>query len=61
MEALPTAGPDVLEKQDLNDFGTRLEAVIDRGFRRILVRVSSLLIAYFLATIATILAAAIIR
>ena len=60
---LPTVGwADVAEKQDLVEFGTRLEAGwIDRGFRQILVTVSSLLIAYFLATIAAIVAAAIIR
>ena len=49
------------EKQDLVEFGTRLEAVIDRGFRQILITVSSLLIGGFLATIAATVAAALIR
>lgn len=62
MEMLPTVGrADVLEQQDLNDFGTRLEAVIDRGFRQILVTVWSVIVTGFLVTIAAIVAAALIR
>jgi hypothetical protein len=57
-----TAGwTDVLRKQDLVEVETRLEAVIDRGFRKLLIRVSSLLIGGFLATIAATVAAALIR
>jgi hypothetical protein len=66
MEMLPPVGwADVATKQDLLSLETRLdarfEARFERGFRQILVTVSSLLIAGFLATILAIVAAALIR
>lgn len=66
MEMLPPVGwADVATKQDLLSLETRLdarfEARFERGFRQILVTVSSLLIAGFLATILAIVSAALIR
>jgi hypothetical protein len=62
MEMLPPVGwADVATKQDLVLLETRLEARFERGFRQILVTVSSLLIAGFLATIMATVAAALIR
>jgi hypothetical protein len=58
MELLPPVGrADVLTKHDLVLLEQRLDARFERGFRQILVTVSSLLIAGFLATLlATVLA-----
>ena len=66
MEMLPPVGwADVATKRDLDVLEQRLEARLEarfeRGFRQILVTVSSLLIAGFLATILAIVAAALIR
>jgi hypothetical protein len=62
MEMLPPVGwADVATKQDLDILEARLEARFERGFRQILVTVSSLLIAGFLATIMATVAAALIR
>ena len=52
MEMPSTVGwADVLARDDLGDFGSRLEATIDRGFRRIRLRLSSVIICGFLVTI----------
>ena len=62
MEMLPPVGwADVATKQDLLALESRLEARFERGFRQILVTVSSLVIGGFLATIAATVAAALIR
>ena len=66
MEMLPPVGwADVATKRDLDVLEQRLEARLEarfeRGFRQILVTVSSLLIAGFLATTMAIVAAALIR
>ena len=73
MEMLPPVGwADVATKQDLlvaritprcpfELFEARLEARFERGFRQILVTMTSLLIGGFLATIAATVAAALIR
>jgi hypothetical protein len=66
MELLPPVGwADVATKHDLDVLEHRLEARLDarfeRGFRQILVTVSSILIGGFLATTLAIVAAALIR
>jgi hypothetical protein len=66
MEMLPPVGwADVATKQDLLALESRLdarfEARFERGFRQILVTVSSLLIGGFLTTIAATVAAALLR
>ncbi len=62
MEMLPPVGwADIATKQDLVLLEARLEARFERGFRQILVTVSSLLIAGFLATVMATVAAALIR
>jgi hypothetical protein len=66
MEMLPPVGwADVATKHDLDvleqRLETRLEARFERGFRQILVTVSSLLIGGFVVTTMAIVAAALIR
>ena len=62
MEMLPPVGwADVATKQDLVLLESRLEARFERGFRQIVVTMSSLLIAGFLATIAATVTAVLIR
>jgi hypothetical protein len=62
MELLPPVGwADVATKQDLMLLESRLEARFERGFRQVLVTVSSLLIGGFLATIAATVTTALIR
>jgi hypothetical protein len=66
MEMLPPVGwADVATKQDLFALEARLdahfEARFERGFRQIVVTMSSLLIGGFLATIAATLTAVLIR
>jgi hypothetical protein len=66
MEMLPPVGwADVATKHDLDVLEQRLEARLEarfeRGFRQILVTVSSLLIGGFVVTTMAIVAAALIR
>jgi hypothetical protein len=66
MEMLPPVGwADVATKRDLDvleqRLEARLEARLERGFRQVLVTMSSLLIAGFLATITATVTAVLIR
>jgi hypothetical protein len=62
MELLPPVGwADVATKHDLVLLEQRLDALFERGFRQILVTVSSLLIAGFLATVSATVLAVLVR
>jgi hypothetical protein len=62
MEMLPPVGwADVATKQDLLALEERLDARFERGFRQMLVSVSSLVIGGFFASTAATVAAVLIR
>jgi hypothetical protein len=62
MEMLPPVGwADVATKQDLVLLESRLEARFERGFRQVVVTMSSLVIGGFLATIAATVTAVLVR